>query len=137
MIRKMIELTDMNSLHFAKLYDLKPIKKWSQDRVVLIGDAAHATTPNLGQGACQGIEDAYVLGELFKKYTNLPEIFSKYEDLRVKKAHYIVNTSWMIGKMAHITPPFIIQARNLGLKLMPQLINKSQMKKIFDINYKI
>ncbi len=37
----------------------------AKDRVCLIGDAAHATTPNMGQGACQAIEDAYILGKLF------------------------------------------------------------------------
>jgi 2-polyprenyl-6-methoxyphenol hydroxylase-like FAD-dependent oxidoreductase len=46
---------------------LEPIFQWQKDRVCLIGDAAHATTPNMGQGACQAIEDAYLLGKLLVK----------------------------------------------------------------------
>jgi 2-polyprenyl-6-methoxyphenol hydroxylase-like FAD-dependent oxidoreductase len=46
---------------------LEPIYQWQKDRVCLIGDAAHATTPNMGQGACQAIEDAYILGKLLVK----------------------------------------------------------------------
>ncbi len=42
--------------------DLKPLTQWSSGRVGLIGDAAHATTPNLGQGGAMAVEDALVLG---------------------------------------------------------------------------
>jgi hypothetical protein len=41
--------------------DRIPLARWGQGRVTLLGDAAHPTTPNLGQGACQAIEDAVVL----------------------------------------------------------------------------
>lgn len=52
-------------------------KRWTKDRVVLIGDAAHAMTPDLGQGAAMGIEDAYALAELWAKRccTILPDTF--------------------------------------------------------------
>ena len=43
------------------IYDRPPARRWHRGRVVLLGDAAHPTTPNLGQGACMAIEDAVVL----------------------------------------------------------------------------
>ncbi|MEI9917549.1 MAG: FAD-dependent monooxygenase [Bacteroidota bacterium] len=46
------------------IIDLEPVTKFAFDKVVLIGDAAHATTPNMGQGACMAIEDAVVLSNL-------------------------------------------------------------------------
>jgi len=45
--------------------DLKPLPKWSSGRIGLIGDAAHATTPNLGQGGAMAVEDALALADSF------------------------------------------------------------------------
>lgn len=48
------------------LYDRRPefLRSWADGNVVLVGDAVHAMMPNLGQGGCQAIEDAYVLSEV-------------------------------------------------------------------------
>src|SRR5206468_4041213 len=51
----------------ADIFDFAPLRSWHGGRVVLTGDAAHATTPNLGQGACQAIESAYVLAQAVAK----------------------------------------------------------------------
>jgi 2-polyprenyl-6-methoxyphenol hydroxylase-like FAD-dependent oxidoreductase len=48
------------------VYDMEPLPRWSNRRVTLMGDAAHPMTPNLGQGACQAIEDAVVLASCLK-----------------------------------------------------------------------
>lgn len=93
LVTALVKATAEEKIIKGPLYDLKPIDIWSKEDVCLIGDAAHATTPNLGQGACQAIEDAYTLGELAKKYS-LTDAFRKYPEIRRKKAHYIVNTSW-------------------------------------------
>ena len=47
------------------MYDRWPefFRSWSKGRVVLVGDAVHPMMPNLGQGGCQAIEDAYELGK--------------------------------------------------------------------------
>lgn len=67
----------------------------------LLGDAAHATTPNMGQGACQGTEDAYYLGNLLSQCQLDKKAFSIFENKRRKKTDYIVNTSWKFGRAAH------------------------------------
>jgi len=54
------------------IYDPDPLSRWSCDRVTLLGDAAHPMTPNLGQGACQAIEDAVVL----KRVSQAPSILT-------------------------------------------------------------
>lgn len=94
------------------IIDLKPIDTWQKENVCLIDDAAHATTPNLGQGACQAIEDAYVIGKLLDTGIAIEDIFKEYEHLRRKKAHVIVNTSWTVGKIEHIENRFGIWLRN-------------------------
>jgi 2-polyprenyl-6-methoxyphenol hydroxylase-like FAD-dependent oxidoreductase len=94
----------LNSSNFIRndLADLGTEKrKWYQDKIVFIGDAIHATTPNLAQGGCQAIEDAYCLSLLMKKsHHDFSELFPTYQRLREKKVSFIVNTSWRFGKMA-------------------------------------
>lgn len=116
------------------IIDLKSIDKWQSENVCLIGDAAHATTPNLGQGACQAIEDAYVLGKLLDRGIAIENTFEEYEALRKKKAHNIVSASWTIGKIAHLENNFGIWLRNLIIRNFLKSANKRQMDKIFTLN---
>lgn len=48
------------------LYDRPPLDAWSQGRTVVIGDAAHAMMPYLGQGAAQALEDGVAIGDLLR-----------------------------------------------------------------------
>jgi len=129
-----LSATKKEQIIVSDILDLKPIDKWQRENVCLVGDAAHATTPNLGQGACQAIEDAYVLGKLLDNGMAIENTFKAYENLRRKKAHTIVNTSWTIGKMAHIENKFGIWLRNFAMKNMPKSANKKQMDMIFNLN---
>jgi 2-polyprenyl-6-methoxyphenol hydroxylase-like FAD-dependent oxidoreductase len=133
-ILNIILATDKNKIVVSEIFDLKPINKWQDKNVCLIGDAAHATTPNLGQGACQAIEDAYVLGKLLDNGIAIENTFKEYEKLRRKKAHAIVNTSWAVGKMAHIENGLGIWLRNTIMKQLSKSANKKQMDMIFKIN---
>lgn len=89
-IVEIISETPEEKIIFNAIKDLQPITKWQDGSVCLIGDAAHATTPNMGQGACQAVEDAYVIGQLFAQGKTVNEVFALYEKLRIEKAHYIV-----------------------------------------------
>jgi salicylate hydroxylase len=66
------------------LYDRKPLESWTKGRLVLLGDAAHAMLPHLGQGANQAIEDGVALTVLLegRDPTEVPDIVSQYEKLR-------------------------------------------------------
>ena len=82
-VSRVIEHTSKDKIMRHDLYDLKRIAKWSKGNIGLLGDAAHATTPNMGQGACQGIEDAYYLSHLLAKHgANLAKAFSVFEKVR-------------------------------------------------------
>jgi 2-polyprenyl-6-methoxyphenol hydroxylase-like FAD-dependent oxidoreductase len=132
---QIISETPKASIHFSDIIDLEPITKWQKGRVCLIGDAAHATTPNMGQGACQAVEDAYVIGKLFAQGKSVEEVFSQYEKLRMAKAHFIVNTSWTIGKVSHFENDIAIWLRNALVKITPEFFNEKQLNKVFDIEY--
>lgn len=130
----LLEQTSPDKLIRGPLYDIQPFTTWNQSRVCLLGDAAHATTPNLGQGACQAIEDAFVLGELLKKGT-LDQAIERYPAVRREKAHYVVNTSWQLGKISHLTNPVGMGLRNFVLKyLTPDFVNRRQLDKLFKLD---
>jgi 2-polyprenyl-6-methoxyphenol hydroxylase-like FAD-dependent oxidoreductase len=132
-ILKIISATQKEQIITSEIFDLKPIEKWQSENVCLIGDAAHATTPNLGQGACQAVEDAYAIGQLLDKGISIENTFQQYEIIRKKKAHNIVNTSWTIGKLAHIENGLGIKIRNLIMKSIPKSANKKQMDMVFNL----
>lgn len=66
---------------------------WHKGRVVLLGDAVHATTPHLGQGAGMAIEDALVLADELVKASDLPAAFTAYRERRFERCRYIVESS--------------------------------------------
>ena len=69
---------------------------WHMGRVVLIGDAAHATTPHLGQGAGMAIEDSLVLAEELQSANSVAEAFSRFQQRRFDRCKYIVEASLAI-----------------------------------------
>lgn len=131
-IKDIINSTKKEHINTAEISDLKPTNTWFKGNVCLIGDAAHATTPNMGQGACQAIEDAYVLSECLNKY-KITKAFAEYQKLRLPKAHQVVKASWIVGKMAHLSNPILIGLRNQMLRSTPSSVNRKQNEKIFQL----
>ncbi|HFK5570813.1 TPA: FAD-dependent monooxygenase [Elizabethkingia meningoseptica] len=132
-IRQMILSTPEEKWFTANLHDLQPITEWQKDRIVLLGDAAHATTPNMGQGACQAIEDAYVLFRLLEK-NNPEDAFKNYPLIRREKAHHIVNTSWKIGKIAQLENKLLINLRNIMLRSTPKATQTKNFDRLFTLD---
>jgi 2-polyprenyl-6-methoxyphenol hydroxylase-like FAD-dependent oxidoreductase len=60
-IEAWLDATPADEIRHNDIYDMAPLRRWSKDRVLLLGDAAHPTTPNMGQGACMAIESAVTL----------------------------------------------------------------------------
>jgi len=131
-----IEAIKPETIIRTDLYDLKPITNWVQGNAALLGDAAHATTPNLGQGAAQAIEDAYILAyELSKTSTTINDALLHYQAMRIKKAHYIVNTSWMIAQMGNIKNPFLASIRDFMMRYTPDFAMRARLRKAYKTNF--
>lgn len=129
-VQQMIQQTPKKSLHLDKIYDLSPFSDWYKQKACLIGDAAHATTPNLGQGACQAIEDVYVISRLLERYS-LEEALRQFPAIRQAKAHAVVRDSWALGKIAQWRNPLLVGIRNSSFRLLPMWIKNKQMNKMF------
>lgn len=131
-----IAVIDPSTVIRTDLYDLKPINTWTDGLVALLGDAAHATTPNLGQGAAQAIEDAFVLAkQLSEQPENIPSAFQRYQEQRIKKAHYIVKTSWRFAQVTNMKNRFGIGIRNWVIRSTPANITNKQIEKAYAINF--
>lgn len=72
---------------------------WSKGRVVLIGDAVHATTPHLGSGACIGIEDAIVLAQELERQTTLAGALANFGTRRWERCRMVVQNSLRLGEI--------------------------------------
>jgi 2-polyprenyl-6-methoxyphenol hydroxylase-like FAD-dependent oxidoreductase len=111
-------------------------RPWYRDRIVFLGDAIHATTPNLAQGGCQAIEDAYCLALCLQKYpADHQKAFQTYYELRHKKAHFVVNTSWKLGKLAHSGNPLLDFACKAFLSFAPDRFFTRQEAYLNDLSY--
>lgn len=127
---QLIEATDHNQIFRSDINDLQPLKHWSKGPVCLIGDAGHATTPNLGQGGAQAIEDAYCLGQLLNN--NIDSIFKVFENKRKEKVNKIVKQSWQMGQVAHWT--YGTSFRNTIMRNMPIARFKKQLIKLYQLH---
>ena len=90
------QITDDEGVVYRPLEGLMVYGPWSKGRVVLLGDAVHATTPHLGQGAGMAIEDAIVLAEELSAADTPEAAFAAYRERRFERCRYIVESSLAI-----------------------------------------
>jgi 2-polyprenyl-6-methoxyphenol hydroxylase-like FAD-dependent oxidoreductase len=132
-VQAIFQQIDGNRVFHADLYDLPTLPSWSKGRVTLLGDAAHATTPNLGQGACQAIEDAWAIAACLAQYEPA-QAFQNYELLRKRKADQVVQTSRQIGKAVNL-PGWLKPLAFAAMRAVPKSVSKRQFEQIYDVSY--
>ena len=130
----LLENTRTEDILRTDISDLKPLPQWSSGRIGLIGDAAHATTPNLGQGGAMAVEDALALSDTFKELGLNEAAWKRFEQLRRKKVDWTVSTSWSIGKICHLGNPMFRSLRNVALKMTPDSVTQKQVHRLYDLN---
>ncbi|MDP4594019.1 MAG: FAD-dependent monooxygenase [Beijerinckiaceae bacterium] len=110
-MRQMIAMMDLERRW--PIADRSPQKGWSQGRVVLIGDSAHATLQSLAQGACMAIEDAVVLGELIDLCDgDYAKAFARFEKERLLRTARVQLESRYMWNMLYHTGDLEAQVRN-------------------------
>lgn len=87
------------------LTDEVQLGRWSYGRVVVVGDAAHATSPSLAQGAAMAIEDAVVLAEELRRATDLDEALLRYESRRRPRTKWVLDRTRDRDRTRDVPPP--------------------------------
>ena len=133
-VSTMIRNTPASELIWSDISDLEPPDQLAFGKVVLIGDAGHATTPNLGQGACMGIEDALVISEELAKTNSVEIAFQTFEQKRLRRTCFIVNTSYRLGKIAQLENKILIAIRNTLFRCTPAVVHERQVAQVLNID---
>ena len=111
-VSEVIEGTPADAILQNDIMDRPPLPSWGRGSVTLLGDAAHASTPNLGQGACQALEDAVTLAHCLSGTSAIEPALRQYERLRIPRASRIVHDSWQAGKVLQLDSPALEWFRN-------------------------
>lgn len=125
-VEDVIRATPAEAILRNDLGDMDPLTHWTQGRVCLLGDAAHPMTPNLGQGACQAIEDAVVLAVCLKSASTVNEGLAAYQRRRIPRTREIVLGSRRVGQLGQWENGLLCRVRDTLMRITPKGIAASQ-----------
>jgi 2-polyprenyl-6-methoxyphenol hydroxylase-like FAD-dependent oxidoreductase len=103
------------------IYDIQSLPKWNQGRVVLIGDSAHAVSPNSGQGASMAMEDAMYLAKLLRDMSDYRQVFEQFEAHRKPRVEKIVAEGRRRGSDKKVTSAFQQTVREFMMRIFVNL----------------
>ena len=103
---------------------------WGRGRVILLGDAAHAMTPNQGQGAAMAIEDAFVLSR--ELAAGLEGGLERYRSARQPRVRQVQLDSRRLGQVAHWGNPLVQTLRNTAMRLLPASVGEKQYLRVIE-----
>jgi 2-polyprenyl-6-methoxyphenol hydroxylase-like FAD-dependent oxidoreductase len=129
-IAAVVEAAGEGTILRNDVFYLDPLPRWSGDRLVLVGDAAHASTPGVGQGAAQAIEDAVVLADRLAHSDELPIALVDYEAIRRPRAEAVLKMSRRADKAAQRASPLGWRLRNAVVRRLPERAQRRQLEPI-------
>ncbi|MFI8519857.1 FAD-dependent monooxygenase [Streptomyces sp. NPDC085481] len=101
-----------------------PLPSFVSGRVALLGDAAHAMTPNLGQGACQALEDAVVLAAALDREPGVDAALARYDAERRPRTTAVAAAARQAGRLGQqLTHPVAVPLRNALMRLTPSAVS--------------
>lgn len=133
-IRDLIDRTPADRILENDIEDLRPFRGWSRGRAALLGDAVHATTPNLGQGACMAIESAVVLAEQLAGSGSITEKLEAYERARFARTAWITRRSRTVGQVGQWSNPLLCAIRKRALRLSPEANRRAFMRQAVGVS---
>jgi 2-polyprenyl-6-methoxyphenol hydroxylase-like FAD-dependent oxidoreductase len=113
-------LLDQAETYFAPIEEVVP-PAWTARRVALIGDAAHASSPNMAQGAAMAVEDALVLSEMLAADQSVEQALAGYEGRRKSRVAWVQEQTHRRDRTRNLHPI----VRNLTLRLAAERIFRS------------
>lgn len=130
-IPQLIEATPGDEILKNGTYDRPPVRRWGRGRVTLLGDAAHPTTPNFGQGGCMAIEDAAVLARCLAETDDVPVALRAFEARRYRRTAWITRESLRYGRVAQWQRAGAVRLRETILRLAPPAVTRATLSRMF------
>ncbi|MFD8981695.1 FAD-dependent monooxygenase [Streptomyces sp. NPDC059564] len=130
----LLERIDPATVLQHDLYDLAaPLPRLHDGRIAWIGDAAHAMTPNLGQGGCQAVEDAVVLAHLLERVdrAGAPAALAAYTRARLSRTDALRVRARRAGRVAGLAHPLAVAARDLAVRATPARTTRRALDDLF------
>ena len=121
-IPAMLAATDPAAVLRNDLFDRGTARQWAAGPVVLVGDAAHPMRPHLGQGGCQALEDAAILGAFVDRSPDLPSAFSAFAAFRRHRVNAIVRESRLIGRVVNLRPAVLSALASRATVVLPEVV---------------
>lgn len=131
-IPEVVASTPPDMLWASHIYDRRPLRRWTVDRVTLLGDAAHPMTPELGQGACQAIVDAWTLAEELSRAEDPASAFRAYERRRRGRAAMVQIAARGMAVGGNVESPLAQRIRAGVTKSTPKGLVLRQLRLIAD-----
>lgn len=97
------------------IYEYQPLPEWHSGNVCLLGDAAHATAPHIGQGASLALEDVKMLGKTLRDSATLQEAFLRFQESRKPRVEKMIRTARKVGNKKTAPNPIATFMRDLFL----------------------
>jgi len=109
-VQKLIDALDAHKTNRVEIHDIEPFMDFYKGRVVLLGDAAHSTTPDIGQGGCQAMEDAIYLARALQINTfGLEDALARYQNKRNDRTKEMVLRARKRCDVTHMKDPQVTQ----------------------------
>lgn len=115
-IEELVAATPAAEIVHTRIRDAAPLERWTVGPITLLGDAAHPTTPDLGQGACQAIESAVALGRSFASERTIPAALARYEHERRGRTATVSRLSWMTATNSTTRDPMLCTLRDVAIR---------------------
>jgi 2-polyprenyl-6-methoxyphenol hydroxylase-like FAD-dependent oxidoreductase len=130
-VETLIAATDECNILKNGAYDLAPLKSWGRGRVMLLGDAAHPCTPNLGLGGCMALEDALVLAKSFGREATPELALRRYESLRRRRTRHVQQRSLLMGHIGQWENRIVAGGRRMVTSMLPAKIFERNLRRVY------
>ncbi len=127
-VLKLVEATDPAAVFRTDVCDRPPDAQWGRGRVTLLGDAAHAMTFAVGQGAAQALEDTLALAAALDRAGDFPAALRAYEAPRMKRSAKFQSLAWRLARAGAWQSPAAAALRNVVLATSSPIVWRVQVK---------
>ncbi|MBA0049364.1 2-polyprenyl-6-methoxyphenol hydroxylase [Streptomyces sp. AJS327] len=114
---RLVETDGGEGVRRDDLYDLaKPLPSYVSGTIALVGDAAHAMTPDLGRGACEALVDGVTLARALTGHARVTDALAHYDAARRRPTQQLARAARMMNRAVH-TPRRVAPLRNAAMRL--------------------